>query len=175
MEGSWIELNCKWKIHDTRCFGLTDRSVPVEAVHKPLYIRCIISRSRGQFRFIPKPSYKRTPLFVIIISGVPPPRVTWWKDHLLLDDTFEILPDGSVKNVLHLPRINRQHLHTVSRWEFNMFRRVCPQLLPQIRQMNAVIYSWLIPLSPRQGWLTRLKSWLFSDFWLTDWRRSACK
>lgn len=48
--------------------------------------------------------------------------MTWWKDHLLLDDTFEVLPDGSVKNVLHLPRINRQHLHTVSKY-FVLFER----------------------------------------------------
>lgn len=53
-------------------------------------------------------------MLFIYVPGVPPPRVTWWKDHLLLDDSFEILPDGSVKNVLHLARINRQHLHTVS-------------------------------------------------------------
>ncbi|KAJ6645252.1 Hemicentin-1 [Pseudolycoriella hygida] len=46
-------------------------------------------------------------------GGIPPPRVSWWKEHALLDDSFEILPDGSVKNVLHLPKLQRRDLHNI--------------------------------------------------------------
>lgn len=70
---------------------------------------------------------------MLYISGVPPPRVTWWKEHALLDDTFQILPDGSVKNVLHLARINRKDLHTVSKCFFGPvsdFRR--PSIVPNV-------------------------------------------
>ncbi|XP_055706645.1 uncharacterized protein LOC129803854 isoform X2 [Phlebotomus papatasi] len=46
-------------------------------------------------------------------GGVPPPRVSWWKEHALLDDSFQVLPDGSVKNILHLSKLNRHDLHTI--------------------------------------------------------------
>jgi hypothetical protein len=48
------------------------------------------------------------------IPGIPPPKITWWKEHALLDDSYEVLPDGSVKNVLYLDRTNRKDLNTVS-------------------------------------------------------------
>lgn len=48
------------------------------------------------------------------IYTLQPPRVSWWKEHALLDDSFEILPDGSVKNVLHLQKLQRRDLHNVS-------------------------------------------------------------
>lgn len=47
-------------------------------------------------------------------GGVPAPRVSWWREHALLDDTFQVLPDGSVRNVLHVPRLSRADLLTVS-------------------------------------------------------------
>lgn len=46
-------------------------------------------------------------------SGIPPPRVSWWKEHALLDDSYQVLPDGSVKNILHIQRIQRNDLNTV--------------------------------------------------------------
>lgn len=45
--------------------------------------------------------------------GSPPPRVSWWREHALLDDSFQVLPDGTVKNILHLSKISRRDLHTV--------------------------------------------------------------
>lgn len=46
-------------------------------------------------------------------GGVPPPRVSWWREHALLDDSFQVQPDGSVRNVLHVPKMSRRDLLTV--------------------------------------------------------------
>ncbi|CAD7089638.1 unnamed protein product [Hermetia illucens] len=46
-------------------------------------------------------------------GGVPPPRVSWWKEHALLDDVFQVLPDGTVRNILHLPKLTRGDLFSV--------------------------------------------------------------
>lgn len=47
-------------------------------------------------------------------GGVPPPRVSWWKEHALLDDGFQVLADGTVKNILHLSKLTRKDLDAVS-------------------------------------------------------------
>ncbi|EDV98338.1 GH23057 [Drosophila grimshawi] len=46
-------------------------------------------------------------------GGVPPPRVSWWREHALVDDSFQVLPDGSVRNALHLKNIQRKDLLTM--------------------------------------------------------------
>ncbi|XP_023160953.2 nephrin isoform X1 [Drosophila hydei] len=46
-------------------------------------------------------------------GGVPPPRVSWWREHALVDDSFQVLPDGSVRNTLHLKNIQRKDLLTM--------------------------------------------------------------
>lgn len=51
--------------------------------------------------------------YKLYYSGIPPPRVSWWKEHALLDDSYQVLPDGSVKNILHIQRIQRNDLNTV--------------------------------------------------------------
>ncbi|CAO1420449.1 unnamed protein product [Diamesa hyperborea] len=45
-------------------------------------------------------------------GGVPLPRVTWWKEHALIDDSYQDQTDGTVKNILHLTKITRQDLET---------------------------------------------------------------
>lgn len=47
-------------------------------------------------------------------GGIPAPRVSWWRGHALLDDSFEVLPDGTVKNVLFVSKLSRRDLFTVS-------------------------------------------------------------
>ncbi|KAM8713629.1 hypothetical protein ACLKA7_013880 [Drosophila subpalustris] len=46
-------------------------------------------------------------------GGVPPPRVSWWREHALVDDSYQVLPDGSVRNALQLKNIQRKDLLTM--------------------------------------------------------------
>ena len=45
--------------------------------------------------------------------GWPAPRVTWWLENALVDDTSERAGDGKVQNVLRLERLERKQLLAV--------------------------------------------------------------
>lgn len=49
-----------------------------------------------------------------VFPGRPTPRVTWWRDHALLDDVSEDIDmaTGRVTNELHLRQLRRSDLHS---------------------------------------------------------------
>ncbi|XP_075223837.1 nephrin-like [Lycorma delicatula] len=49
----------------------------------------------------------------IAFGGKPQPRVIWWHENTLLDETWEVLSEKRVKNVLWFERLERHHLNSV--------------------------------------------------------------
>jgi hypothetical protein len=44
-------------------------------------------------------------------SGRPRPKVTWFLENTVIDDSYEIRSDGMAVNYLTFPNVGRQHLH----------------------------------------------------------------
>lgn len=50
-------------------------------------------------------------LIMNIHAGRPRPRVTWFLENSVIDDSYEVRPDGVVVNHLSFPNVGRQHLN----------------------------------------------------------------
>lgn len=46
-----------------------------------------------------------------VFPGRPRPRVTWYLENTVIDDSYEVRPDGIVVNHLNFPNVGRQHLN----------------------------------------------------------------
>ncbi|XP_054283758.1 uncharacterized protein LOC129000783 [Macrosteles quadrilineatus] len=46
-----------------------------------------------------------------IVSGRPQPRVSWWRNSELIDNSYEVLSERRVRNTLHLENLKRQSIH----------------------------------------------------------------
>ncbi|ALC41329.1 CG34371 [Drosophila busckii] len=77
-------------------------------------------------------------------GGVPPPRVSWWREQALVDDSFQVLPDGSVRNVLHLKNIQRKDLLTTYTCQATNGHVVPPLTKKVILDMNLPPLSLLL-------------------------------
>lgn len=62
----------------------------------------------------------------VATGGRPLPKVTWWLENALLDDSMDYLPDRRVRNVLHLDKIERKHLNSVFTCQATNNRLVTP-------------------------------------------------
>ncbi|KAF5299117.1 hypothetical protein FQR65_LT09475 [Abscondita terminalis] len=52
-------------------------------------------------------------LTCIATGGIPTPVVTWWQENALLDDISEDLSNNTVRNILHMEKLQRKHFHTI--------------------------------------------------------------
>lgn len=47
------------------------------------------------------------------IAGQPVPAVTWWRESVLLDDTYDVLSNGVIRNELLISSLQRHDLMAV--------------------------------------------------------------
>ena len=48
---------------------------------------------------------------IFFLTGIPRPRVTWYLENVVIDDSYEERKDGLTVNTLTFPNVGRQHLN----------------------------------------------------------------
>ena len=54
-----------------------------------------------------------TDLFLFIATGVPAPRVTWSRGGRLIDETFHVLANGTVRNEISFHAVDRSGINSI--------------------------------------------------------------
>ena len=49
----------------------------------------------------------------VVLGGQPSPAVTWWRDHQIVDDSFDQVSQFKVRNILSIPSLRRSDLHSI--------------------------------------------------------------
>nr|XP_053630672.1 uncharacterized protein LOC128687309 isoform X2 [Cherax quadricarinatus] len=108
----------------------------VRATDEGLY-RCRVDFKKSPTR------NARTHLTVI---SKPPPRVTWWTNGEMIDDTDESPRAHTVTNTLTLARLTRAHLHTIIVCRASNSNHTAPVQTSVTIEMNCECHSLLLKL-----------------------------
>ena len=49
----------------------------------------------------------------LVLGGQPSPVVTWWRDHLIVDNSYNKTEEFKVTNILTIPSLRRSDLHSI--------------------------------------------------------------
>ena len=49
----------------------------------------------------------------LVLGGHPSPSVTWWRDHQIVDNSYNKTAEFKVTNLLTIPSLRRSDLHSI--------------------------------------------------------------
>ena len=49
----------------------------------------------------------------LVLGGDPSPAVTWWRDHQMVDNSYNTTAEFKVTNLLTIPSLRRSDLHSI--------------------------------------------------------------
>lgn len=88
-------------------------------------------------------------------AGRPQPRLTWWHETTLLDNTSHVLSENRVKNVLKLQKLERRYLNTVYTCQASNNNVTNPITSSVTLDMNCEYFIFIIPCIYDRIWLPK--------------------